>query len=378
MIKIFVCGDIINRFYDKQFIGDGLIEEIQKADYAVCNLEGCMLPGSVKERKGVYQHDTTLESLKDAGFDLLLLANNHICDWGYEGVYETRRLALGLGFDVIGADFSEEKTYAPLLMEIKGKKFAFINVAEAQVGQFVEAEQEYGYAWLGHWKVEEHIRTLKGKVDYILLFVHAGLEHYDVPLKEWRNLYRHFCDMGVNCIIGTHPHLVQGIEQYGDSIIFYSLGNFYFPKSGQTGDIEDEAYSVELQFGEKNDITYHLIYHKVENQKIIKKNTQNTLIDIFSLCEKLQGPLYDTIIRNVYHRAYETLCYGLYREALCGTEASDNWLLTLKTTFKYWFCRNKYYKDTQKYRNDLLLRLIRNETYRFVAENGLEIRNGRK
>ena len=79
--------------------------------------------------------------------------------------------------------------------------------------------------------VDKIILETKKHVDYLFVFAHAGIEHIEQPLPEWRDRYRSFVDLGCDAVIASHPHIVQGYELYHDKPIVYSLGNFYFPKS---------------------------------------------------------------------------------------------------------------------------------------------------
>ena len=112
----------------------------------------------------------------------------------------------------IGAELSFDKAYDPLVVNIKGIKFGFINASEAQFGALTTNESESGYAWINHKRINETVIHLKEveSVDYIIFFAHAGLEHYDIPLIEWRNRYKELCDLGADCVIGSHPHVPQG------------------------------------------------------------------------------------------------------------------------------------------------------------------------
>lgn len=97
-----------------------------------------------------------------------------------------------------------------------------------QEGQFSNSTCKYGYAWIGHFSIAKTISELRTKVDFILCFCHYGLEHYEVPLDCVRQYYYLLIDQGVDCIVGTHPHIAQGYEYYNDKLIVYSLGNFFF------------------------------------------------------------------------------------------------------------------------------------------------------
>jgi len=67
---------------------------------------------------------------------------------------------------------------------------------------------------------------LKAEVNFVVLIAYAGVEDIYFPIKEWRERYKRLCDIGVDVIIGRHPHVPQGYEKHNDSIILYSLGDF--------------------------------------------------------------------------------------------------------------------------------------------------------
>src|SRR5450759_3465174 len=109
MIDIFVCGDVVNLFSEKQFVDPDLCEFIKKADYSICNFEGSIHPGSLPVSKWVIaQHSSTMNSLKMAVFNILLLGNNHIADYGKEGLISTINEVKKYSLDYVGAGFSTE------------------------------------------------------------------------------------------------------------------------------------------------------------------------------------------------------------------------------------------------------------------------------
>lgn len=89
-------------------------------------------------------------------------------------------------------------------------------------------EHKAGYAWLLSPLTYKLIEEYKKCTDYVILFLHAGLEDVEIPLAEWREQYKSFIDYGADLIVAGHPHIIQGKERYKDKFIFYSLGNFFF------------------------------------------------------------------------------------------------------------------------------------------------------
>lgn len=366
MAKIFFCGDIINQFSDKQFISTELQNIIIKTDIAVCNFEGVVDHPSFP-RNGMLQIATTPNIIKEAGFDICLLANNHITDYGREGLKHTLNQLVSNKMDFVGAGFSASTVYKPYIRQLNGQVIGIMNLCEAQIGQYVDDNSSFGYAWIGWPEIDELIRETRKHVDVFFLCIHAGLEHYELPLKEFRRLYRHYCDLGVDYVIGTHPHIAQGYELYKNSVVFYSLGNFYFPRSiaADYKEYENNSYSVVIDT-EKND--FDLIYHRIENQIVELVHPDNSVIDIDRLNEML-GVKYDRLIRLQNDRVYEVLVSRLFNDALNGIDADISIYQKLKLFVQCVLKMNSFNNTSERRRHqgDLLKRLVENETYRFLT-----------
>lgn len=375
MARIFFCGDIVNQFSDKQFVGESMTLVIAGADYAVCNLEGALASGK-ENNCGMLQHPVTLQAVKEAGFKLCLLANNHITDYGKEGLSFTLESLRKCGLESLGAGFGSDNVYKPFIVEISNQKIGFINVCEAQIGQFDDEECEHGYAWIGWPDLDKIISATKSAVDFLFVCVHAGLEHYEIPLKEFRSLYKRFCDWGADCVVGAHPHIAQGIEQYKDSYIFYSLGNFYFPRSidADESDYENNSYSIVFDTKQR---TYDLFYHSIKDRKVERVKDEDTKIDVVRLNNLLLPENYEAFLRQQNELAYDTLVQRLYQRALNGQEPQDCLLRKVKNIVKYIFNLANYKNNeaNRRCRNALLQRLVENETYRYLTIDVLKHRN---
>lgn len=312
MARIFICGDLVNQSSEKSFIDEPLQKIIQSCDYSICNFEGPILDasaehainGNPKFKSGIKQHVSTLNTLTNSGFNMLLLANNHITDMGYLGVCSTLNLAKKMDFDFIGAGSSYDEAYRYHINEIGGMKIGYINISTAQIGHYSSQYLRYGYAWMGDNKVPKRILDLRKQVDILILFCHVGLEHQLIPLREIRELFRDFCDLGVDYVIGGHPHVPQGYEMYNDSLIFYSLGNFYFPNNGSTK-LEQESFSVILNIDDKNRREFELVYHSTKDNVACLSSASNMSFKIEELNDMLSESKYDNLVDKVYDYAYQ-------------------------------------------------------------------------
>ena len=315
MATIFVCGDVVNHYDNPTFIGDRLAREIQKADYAICNFEGPELREGQSARRP-HQGAGTAKYLKDCGFELMLLANNHITEFGEDGVRYSIETIRSVGSTSVGAGLSWDEAYQPVRTTIQNQRFAFLNVCEAQVGQFLSKEQAYGYAWMGYNDLLNDVEQLAAEVDFVVVFVHAGLEHVAIPLPEIRAFYRRICDAGASVVIGGHTHTAQGYEMYRGKPIVYSLGNFFFPHAGCIRTEENTSYSVMLSF-DKGIIAMRPVYHHLVNDKVEMTENESEQVDLDKLCNML-GEEYEHYANAICVAVYDKLCSHLLAEATCG------------------------------------------------------------
>lgn len=230
-IKIFFAGDFCSKpSTSKITVSDELRSMIQSCDLKVVNFEVPLKPDvtlPAQKRERFYQHDDTPDFLRNLGFNLFSMANNHAFDWGDEG-FKTTKAALG--DDAFGAGTYEE-AYNPKIVEVNGIKIGFLGLSfAAYAGVFddITNHEGLGCAYINDLRVNHVIIEAKKEVDYLFILPHDGIEYIDIPLPETIARYRDFIDYGADGVIAAHPHCPQGWETYKGKPIFYSLGNFLF------------------------------------------------------------------------------------------------------------------------------------------------------
>lgn len=211
---------------------------LSAADIAFGNLEGPMIDGgdSTKCRPPkpgqpircfAFRMPTRYgRYLKEAGFDVLSLANNHALDFGSAGSMSTRQTLDSLGIKHAGSDKSR---FASTLLEVKGLRVAFIGFAHNAVVPNLNDLAE----------ASRLVREADRFADIVVVSFHGGAEGTDnqnVPNRletyfgEKRGnlplFSRTVIDAGADLVIGHGPHVLRGIEVYKDRLIAYSLGNF--------------------------------------------------------------------------------------------------------------------------------------------------------
>lgn len=371
MVKLFACGDVVNYHnIDGRLLDAELERIVQNCDYSVCNFEAPIQGyGNSRLKSGPHlsQKPETLVGLKEQGFDLALLANNHMMDFGKKGLQETLTLIDNIGIEAVGAGINKEKAYAPLIKNINGVKVGIINACEAQFGviDHFKRNESAGYAWINHPSIDTTILNIKKECDFVLVFAHAGLENYSIPQKEWRERYKHLCDLGADAIIGSHPHVPQGYEKYSNSIIFYSLGNFYFDALSSSN-AENESFSIVLTMEKGLPINFEPVFHYTKN-KLVHIAPKDKKIDLANLCQRLDEG-YDEEHNQMVRDCYPKIS-GVLIRSLSALPANTSVLGTLKELVATVIGRRR------KQNKDLTaMHFIRNETYYYVVRHALELK----
>ena len=150
------------------------------------------------------------------------LANNHMMDFGEEGLAETKSRLEARGIPFVGAG-DLATAMKPMILEESDKKIGVIACAELQFG--MAEEGCVGVAPMGTWLFEA-IRQLKQEVDVVIVSCHAAVEMIPVPSPRLCEFYHALIDAGASIIHGHHAHVPQGWETYKEGTIFYGLGNF--------------------------------------------------------------------------------------------------------------------------------------------------------
>jgi len=218
---------------------------LQAADITAGNLETAITDRGTPEENKEYVYRgpaQALPAIREAGFDVLSLANNHTMDFGWIGLQDTMEALNEHDLLHIGAGHDEEEAYAPAIVEVKGFKVAFIGVSNVIWKTYWKAGKNYpGMAEAyDPARAIAAIEKADSQADLVVVMVHWGTEYTDQPEPYQVDKGRRFIDAGADLVIGSHPHVLQGFESYKGRWIAYSLGNFVFsgtksPQSAETG-----------------------------------------------------------------------------------------------------------------------------------------------
>lgn len=205
----------------------------QYTDVFLCNLEAPFLSdhNRFKRRALLQTEPDLLNSLKIADSNILILANNHICDYGDSGLLKTIEGCCQEGFLVVGAGKNLVEARKPIIIQKKNRTIAIMAYSETAtyVGALAAKKNKPGVAPLEIDIICKDITNIKNKVDDIWVFLHWGKEYVRYPMPMQKQIARVLIANGATMIIGHHPHVLVGHEKKNNCYIYYSLGNFIFP-----------------------------------------------------------------------------------------------------------------------------------------------------
>ncbi|GAB1405516.1 CapA family protein [Lentimicrobium sp.] len=266
----FYAGNRIDQLIEQEKYSDifnDFLPLIRSSDFAVTNLESPLTDHSVPIEKtgpAIKATKKTMEAMTYAGFNLLTLANNHIMDFGRQGLVDTLDLCAKNKIYCIGAGINLKAASKICYIDIKRKKLAFINMAENEWSTTQGAEP--GANPLNPIANYYAIAEAKKNADFVFVIVHGGHEMYNLPSPRMKETYRFFVDAGADAVIGHHTHCFSGYEIYMGSPIFYSLGNFIFDRPGKQNSDWNAGYAVKFMLSD-SELSFEILPYEQCNEK---------------------------------------------------------------------------------------------------------------
>lgn len=213
-----------------------LVDEMNKADIFMLNNEfAYSTRGSeIIEKSYTFRaHPKRVNILKEIGVDIVSLANNHALDFGREALDDTFATLEDAGIDYVGAGANMDRAKAPIYYTIGDTKIAYIAASHVIYAMDWYANDERS-GMVGTYDpalIVTSIEEARKNSDFVIIYVHWGKERVHEPVEYQKNLARIYIDAGADAVIGSHPHVMQGLEFYKGKIIAYSLGNYWFNAS---------------------------------------------------------------------------------------------------------------------------------------------------
>jgi poly-gamma-glutamate synthesis protein (capsule biosynthesis protein) len=222
---------------------------VRAADLFIVNLECPLTNASAPiEKCGslVKGSPAAAGFLAEIGVNLVALANNHIRDYGDDGIQETQDACARFNLPTMGAAASHADAVRIHYRQIQGRTLAVVNMAEKE---FSCSEPGHGGAQaFDVIAAAECIRDARRRADHVLLILHGGLENSHYPSPGSVRALRFLAEQGASAIVRHHPHRVQGHEVWKGVPIFYSVGHFLFDWHTPVHGEDCEGILAELSF----------------------------------------------------------------------------------------------------------------------------------
>jgi len=199
---------------------------IKKYDLKFCNQEST-IGGSALGISGYPSFnapDEIGDEIVRLGFNLISLANNHAMDKGKDAILYSNSYWKTKDVITAGSYSSIEDRNKVNIYEKNGIKYAFLAYTTSLNGN--NLPNDYLVNMYSNIKAKNDIEAVKDKVDVIIVSMHWGEEYTNTPTSSEKEIAKYLSNLGVNLIIGSHPHVVQPVEYVGDTLVIYSLGNF--------------------------------------------------------------------------------------------------------------------------------------------------------
>lgn len=218
----------------KDCISPELLKIMNDADYMCVNNEftystrGEPLPNKMWTFRA---NPSRVKYLHEMGVDIVLLANNHVYDYGPDAMLDTLDTLSDAGVEYFGAGKNLEEAMKPVYVEIDGKTIAYVAASRAEKYKMTPQATEDSPGILRCYDPElflEVIREADKNADFVIANVHWGTERSTVLEEAQLTTGKQYIDAGADVIIGSHSHCLQGIEYYNGKPIIYSVGNYWF------------------------------------------------------------------------------------------------------------------------------------------------------
>ena len=264
-ISLLFCGDFSPTGRYKSMISSkggsifgGLRDCLSSVDLGFVNIEAPLYGGGAE---GVRKSGPRLRAepgcaaaLSDAGFRLAGLANNHIMDYGAEGLTSTLEACAQHGLIACGAGENATEAAKPIILSVKDVRIGIIAVAEMEFNAATNTDA--GSAICDPMDITNNILNLRKNVDIIVVTMHGGNEYVQYPRPGMRKLCKYLIDVGANAVVCHHSHVQGAYEIYNESPIVYGLGNLLFD-CDPAPEGWNEGYAANITFSRRSDGEYY-------------------------------------------------------------------------------------------------------------------------
>ena len=295
-LHIVIAGDVLfsTSPLNKYDSGNGissilsadLLDTMNTSDITLVNLEFPFSTRGVQmdDKQYTFRADPARASiLTEMGVDIVSLANNHTLDFGVEALLDTITTLKDNNILSVGAGENLEEAKRPSTISVKGRNIAFLGASRViPVTDWNATKYSPGvFTTYDPALLIEEIKIAKQSNDLVVVYVHWGIEREEYPEEYQRTMAKQYIDAGADLVIGSHPHVLQGIEYYNGKPIVYSLGNFIF------GHTIERTVLLEVTIDEQNSCNIRLIPCETKDANTHTITSDDKVQEFYSYYEKI-------------------------------------------------------------------------------------------
>lgn len=265
-ISLLATGDVCLKTSDDKYPFEAVDEILEEGDISFGNLEVVLSDKGNKKRKekavSLYEPPHKAEYLKEAGYDILNISNNHTADLGREGLESTKKTLNNKSIPYIYDDGRQQTNCTTFYKS--GMKIGFLGYPDPLASTSIfDLGKCFSVNKINKEKISDDIQEIKKECDIVVVSIHWGIENIFYPSPNQIEMAHDFVDSGADVILGHHPHVIQGIEEYKNGLIAYSLGNFQFYPTREMTDI---SYILSIDITSNEISSYDVIPMKINNK----------------------------------------------------------------------------------------------------------------
>ncbi len=209
--------------------------DLQSADFRVANLEctitDLVAPPSDPTTFTFISAKKSVDGLTYAGFNTVTVANNHAAGVGKAALLDMINTLRSNNIAVTGGGGNLAEAATPAITTVKGTRIAILGYHDATASG-------WGFAKVDLNTLAQDLAAARTKADLVIPYFHWGHEYQLKLWKRQQDVARAAIDAGADMVLGNHPHVIQGIEEYKGKLIVYSMGNFVFDQDWSTETME--------------------------------------------------------------------------------------------------------------------------------------------
>lgn len=250
---------------------EGIFKDVsylwKDSQYVSGNVESALLDNPEEFKKSdkeihLYAETKVANLLKNNGFTMANLSNNHLGDFGREGVLSTINAVKMAGLNYVGAgeNINDAATYD--IQDVNGIKVATIGISDIVPKDFSANRTQAGILSTMYPSYNRLVYEASQEADLVVVNLHWGIEYGVDETEEQEKIAKALIDAGADVIIGSHPHVLQPIQTYKDGIIFYSMGNFVFDQGWSR---TKDSMVLNYYINENGEGTFEVVPVRIKN-----------------------------------------------------------------------------------------------------------------